>query len=114
MSLLRLSRGYGSLSVTPKALRCNVRAFAHGFELLPYDCAVDLRAIERLGGEAAIRGRHDVLPSNQICKPDDSLRYPLWMLHNVTGVRDHAGAQDFAFRQLQTFKEMIFVFMARV
>ena len=73
-----------------------------------------LRAIKRLRGEAAIGGRNDVLPSNQLCKPDEPFCDPLRMFHNVAGVRNDAGSQDFAFRQLQTFEKMILVLMAGI
>jgi hypothetical protein len=41
--------------------------------------------------EAAVGGGDHVLPADRFCEPDDAVRDEFGVLHDVGGVRDHAG-----------------------
>ena len=96
------------------AVRCTTRshphncwlamrgAFAQRLELRPDDARVDfLRAGER--GEAAVGARDHVLASDHPGVAADPLGYQLRMLDQHGRMRDHAGNEDRALRQLRPF-----------
>ena len=71
-----------------------------------------LGAIERLRGEAAIRGGDHVFASDQLGVAQDALGDQLGMLHDVAGVGDHAGTEHLARGNLDAFEQVIFVLVA--
>src|SRR5262244_564947 len=105
----------GLLSASlPQPRAGDIRALAHRLELLPHDRGMNFGLIKRLRGEAAVRAGHDILASDQIGEADQPFGDPFGMLHDVAGMRDHARAQHFPFRDLQALEQVVFVLVARI
>src|SRR5262249_61484258 len=98
----------------PKPLRREVSTLPHGFEFLPHDRGMHFRLVEGLRGESAVRSGHDILAPYQLGEADQPFGDPFWMLDNVAGMGDDAGAQHFAWRQFHVFEQVILVLVARV
>src|SRR5437764_7215994 len=110
----RASHGPGWLMLAPELLGREVGALAQRLELLPDHGVVHLGAIERLRREAAIGGGDDVLATHELRVAHDALGDQLGMLHDVAGVGDHAGADHFAFGNLDALEQVILVLVARI
>src|SRR5262245_54861419 len=103
-----------TLVLAPELLAGEIGALAQRLELLPDHGGVHLGAIERLRGEAAIRGGDHVLAPDQLGVAQDALGNQLGMLHDVAGVGDHAGAEHLAGGNLDALEQVIFVLVARI
>ena len=66
-------------------------------------------AVTRLGRETAIGSCDDIVAADKTRKPDQAFGNPVRMLHDITGMGDHAGNQDFAVREPNPFPKMIFM-----
>src|SRR6516225_7641093 len=84
----------------PQFFRGQPRALGERRQLGPHDARMDF-AGGRKARKAAIRAGDDPLAPDDLCEPPDALRDRLGMLYKIRAVRDHAGDQDFAFRQFR-------------
>ena len=99
---------------SPQLLAGEARAFGHRFELGPDHRGVDFGLVGRLRREAAIGAGDDVLAPDQLGEAHQPFGDQLGMLDDIAGMRDHAGHDRRAVRQLGGFPDMVFVFVARI
>src|SRR6185369_7425392 len=83
--------------------------FGHRFEFSP----ADLRATDTWA-ESTIGASHDVFAAENFCVAHQPIGDRLCTLHDVGGMADHAGHEDFARWQFDLFPDTPFVLMTGI
>src|SRR5215469_9959558 len=95
-------------SAAPDAVGGKGRALCEGGQLGPAEFGVDA------GAESAVGTRYDVLGAEPVGVAGDALGDQFRVLDQVRGVRDDAGNQDLAVRQLDVLPQVVLVLVPRV